>query len=58
MHGMCLCSSAACPVLFCCRFAHYFASPLLKESCLNRETEAVDSGECRVVNSARVGCVR
>ena len=45
------------PVLFC-RFAHYFASPLLKESCLNREAEAVDSGELGAVNSARVGCVR
>ena len=28
-----------------CRFAHFFASPLLLESSLEREIEAVDSGE-------------
>ena len=28
------------------RFAHFFASPLLDESSLDREIEAVDSGEC------------
>ena len=31
---------------FClCRFAHFFASPLLLESSLSREIEAVDSGK-------------
>ena len=40
---------AAYVQIFCCllfaRFAHFFASPLLLDSSLDREIEAVDSGE-------------
>ena len=38
----CMSISLACHI---CRFAHFFASPLLDKSSLNREIEAVDSGE-------------
>ena len=32
-------------LVLCYRFAHFFASPLLLDSSLDREIEAVDSGE-------------
>ena len=43
------------------RFAHFFASPLLLESSLDREIEAVDSGKsigkCTVLYSSEIEAV-
>ena len=48
-------------ILCLLRFAHFFASPLLLESSLDREIEAVDSGksvgECTVLYPSEIEAV-